>query len=348
MKLRFFLGSLLLLPALAQAEILIGSWNIKHLGWNNDKSFAHVAQVVNNFDLLAIQELMDTSALAQLEREVEVISGEEWSSMASHDLGHSSYTEHYAFLWRNSEVAYEDSAVVFLDHGDVFSREPYSARFRDLDDDQVITVATVHVVYGDSISDRLPEIEALADYWTWLKEVAAGTPRLLLGDFNLQPDHEKWASLLSLGAVPAIVNGQTTLSTTAGEYANLYDNIWHEGKGLNISDRGILKFPELLQIEHLEARDRISDHAPVYIGINGARLGLVAAASVMTDSAGDCVDINSSTPSQLSELPHVGPSRADSIVKGRPWASSNDLTQVRGISVGRLKDVLNSGLLCGI
>ena len=346
---RWLLSLAIVVPGLVQADALIGSWNIKHLGWNNDKAFAQVAHVANHFDLLAIQELMDTAALARLEREVEALSGEAWSSMASRELGHSSYTEHYAFLWRESEVAYADSAVVFLDHGDVFSREPYSARFRDVEAGEVITVGTVHVLYGDSVGDRLPEIAALADYWQWLEEIAAGTPRLLMGDFNLAPDHAGWAPLRALGAEPAITDGRSTLATTAGEYANLYDNLWFDTARLAVSDRGILSFPDLLEMTHMEARDQVSDHAPVYVGINGARFAPVAAkAATTTSDASECIDLNTASVAQLDELPHVGPARAADIVDGRPWASVGELVAVDGIGSGRLAAIRSSGLLCGL
>ncbi|MDI5922493.1 helix-hairpin-helix domain-containing protein [Halomonas sp. LR5S13] len=349
MVLRLFVAWLALLPLSTQADVLMGSWNIKHLGWNNDKAMPQVAHVANHFDLLAIQELMDTSALARLEQEVEAISGEAWSSMASRELGHSSYTEHYAFLWRESEVAYSDSAVVFLDHGDVFSREPYAARFRDLETDDVFTTATVHVVYGDGVSHRLPEIEALADYWQWLDEIAQGTPRLLMGDFNLAPDHAGWAPLRRLGAEPAITDGLTTLSTTAGGYSNLYDNIWYDASVLDSSDRGILRFPDLLTMGHQEARDRISDHAPVYVGLSGAKLHPEHATdgtSVPRASTPECIDLNTSSVSRLDELPHIGPARAKDIVEARPWASADHLTRVNGLGTARVQEIQTSDLLC--
>lgn len=347
MQVRWLAALMIAAPTLAQADVLVGSWNIRHLGWANDKAMPQVAHVANHFDFLAIQELMDTSALERLEREVEALSGEQWSSMASRDLGRSSYNEHYAFLWRESEVVYEDGAVVFLDTGDVFSREPYSARFRDVDTGDMFTAGTVHVVYGDSVRDRLPEIEALADYWGWLEETAHGTPRLLMGDFNLRPDHDGWGPLRDLGAEPAITDGRSTLATTAGEYANLYDNIWYEQEGLELSDRGILRFPDLVAMDHLEARDRISDHAPVYIGLNGARLEPVQAeGATRARTTRDCIDLNSASVERLNELPHVGPARAEDIVDGRPWESPDELTEVSGIGGGRLDDILESGLLC--
>ncbi|PRY72991.1 endonuclease/exonuclease/phosphatase family protein [Halomonas ventosae] len=193
-------GLLALLPLFAQADVIVGSWNIKHLGWNNDKAMPQVAHVANHFDLLAVQELMDPAALEALEGELEALSGEAWSSMASHALGRSAYEEHFGFLWREREVAYEDGAVVFIGHGDVFAREPYSARFRDVESGEVFTLATVHVVYGDSVGDRLPEIAALADYWQWLGEVHPQTPRLLAGDFNLPPEQPAWRALRERGA----------------------------------------------------------------------------------------------------------------------------------------------------
>jgi endonuclease/exonuclease/phosphatase family metal-dependent hydrolase len=256
--------------AVVSADAIIGSWNIKHLGWKNDKSLAEVAHVAQHFDFLAVQELMDPTALAQLEQAIEAASGEPWSSMASDDLGRSSYREHYGFLWRESEIKYDSGAVVFLDSRDVFAREPYSAKFTALQSGQQFAAANVHVVYGDRISDRLPEIEALADYWQWLEEVYPDTPRLLMGDFNLRPSHTAWATLRDLEAKPAITEGATTLGTTDDVWSNLYDNIWHSDQA-PITDSGIIQFPKLLPGEHTAVRNSVSDHAPVWVALGPYR-----------------------------------------------------------------------------
>lgn len=343
-------GLLALAPLHASADVLVGSWNIEHLGWNNDKALPQVAHVANHFDLLAVQELMDPAALGALERELEARSGEAWSSMASHALGRSSYEEHYGFLWRESAVAYEDGAVVFIDHGDVFAREPYSARFRDRETGDRFTLATVHVVYGDAVGDRLPEIAALADYWRWLGEIAPQTPRLLAGDFNLPPEHPGWAALRAEGAVPAITEGRSTLATTAGEYANLYDNLWFDAERLSPDERGILRFPALLPLDHEAARARVSDHAPVYLALNGASLERRTAdgGELMAGPSGPrCIDLNASDAARLAELPHVGPARAADIIDGRPWRGADELTRITGIGEGRLGEIRGSGLLCG-
>lgn len=136
---------------------------------------------------------MSDDALGELVNQLETTTGEGWESMASHSLGKGErYREHYGFVWRESEVEYAQGAVVFLDHDDVFAREPYSAVFRDVESGLELALANLHVVYGDSVGDRVPEVEALADYWGWLEEIYPGTPRLIAGDFNLEPDHEAW------------------------------------------------------------------------------------------------------------------------------------------------------------
>jgi len=341
-------------PLTALGDVVLGSWNIQNLGWDNNKRYDKVAHVTNHFDFLAIQELMNKEALDRLEQEVEALSGESWSSMASHALGRSSYREHYAFLWRDSAVEYVEGAVVYIDSADVFAREPYSAKFRSRRSGQAFAVGNVHIVYGSRVGDRLPEIAALVSYWDWLKEVYPGVPRLLMGDFNLAPRHQAWEPFRAPGAIPAITAGATTLSPTDGRYANLYDNIWKiEGK-LPVSERGILAFPALFGIDHVRARDLVSDHAPVYIALGSAGLSLQPFQSVTLDSSvasanasSFCIDLNTSNAESLQELPHIGPARAEAIIQGRPWTGAEQLKQISGIGGGRLSDILDSGLLCG-
>ena len=107
------------------ADVLIGSWNIKHLGWNNDKAYNAFTHVTNHFDLLAIQELMDP--YIGLSVSLRCSPGRNGRPY----LGRGTYREHYSFLWRESEVEYIGGTIVFLDHRDVFASEPYSARFQD-------------------------------------------------------------------------------------------------------------------------------------------------------------------------------------------------------------------------
>ena len=333
----------------SEADTRIASFNIRHLGYDRPTNYEHLADIIQQFDIVAIQEIMDDDTLEKLTTHVSSNDNNTWQYMASHAIGRGSYKEHYGFLWNTSEVEYLDGAVVFLDHRDTFSREPLSARFRSIDTDQDFALANIHVLYGDGVSDREPEIIALADYWQWLGETYPGTPSLLVGDFNYEPHMPAWKHLTRQGVRPAITQGATTLSSRNGQFASLYDNLWFNPNHLRVADAGIYRFPAELGITHEQARATVSDHAPVYIqlgNVDDDELEHPIDAERLTEVTTNCININQSSFNELKRLPHVGDSRADDITEGRPWSSYQHLQQINGIGSSRLADILDSGLLC--
>ncbi|MDR9469114.1 endonuclease/exonuclease/phosphatase family protein [Marinospirillum sp.] len=273
--------------------LAMASWNIERLGHGSNKDYAAQGVIGSHFDFIAVQEAMTLEGLEAFQQALQVQTGESWEMLYSHRIGRSTYKEKYAFLWRPQRVEYLDGAVVYLDPGDLFAREPYSARFRDLSTGDEFAVATVHIVYGQRISDRTEEIEELARYWEWLHEIYPNTPVVLMGDFNLQPHHPAWQPLRQAGARPLITEGATTLSAVDGRYANLYDNIWiKDSWSLSISQVGIFQFPQLLEISHEQARRHISDHAPVYLltasaQLRGAELSSYSLQEISPDLSAD-------------------------------------------------------------
>ena len=263
---------LILFSTSALADIRIATWNIERLGHGNNKSYPALALIGSQFDFIAVQEAMNSDGLSTFKRELEKRTGQKWQMMYSHRIGRGSYKEKYAFVWRDSAVEYVDGAVVYLDNTDRYAREPYSARFRSRKTGTQFVAATAHILYGKSVSDRTPEIQALAAYWEWLSEVYPGTPRVLLGDFNLAPSHNAWRSLKA-SARPAVTHGATTVSSVDGRFANLYDNIWlGKHNPLGVTGAGIFNGPRALGWSHKKFRKHASDHVPVYITIGNAQL----------------------------------------------------------------------------
>lgn len=336
------------LPSVAFSDIRVASFNIQGWGWNNGKSNEKVAAIIERFDIIAVQEVMDPHEPARMVQRLEQLTGEPWQEMTSHLIGRSTYREAYSFIWRKSAVEYLDGAVVYLDNRDVFAREPFSARFRSRNTGTTFAISNIHVLYGSSISDRLPEIEALASYWDWLDEVYPDTPRIIAGDFNLDPNHQGWGPLLSRGAIPAITQGATTLSPTDGRYANLYDNFWLTPGGLDVQQVGVFRFPYKLAISHERARDVVSDHAPVYLALGNARVDTTPydGAVMNLPYQPSCINLNSASMRELMELPHIGEARALEVKAGRPWHSASELSSIRGISDVRAQEIGAYSGLC--
>jgi endonuclease/exonuclease/phosphatase family metal-dependent hydrolase len=266
--LRFFVSLLLTLSFLqtACADVNIGTWNLEHLSVRPNKDFQGIAKVAQKVDFLAVQELMNEDALQALAKELTKQTGKHWSSMASHAVGRSSYKEMYGFVWRDDVVAYEDGAVTYLDRNDTFEREPYSARFKSLRDGTTFVVATVHILYGKSQSDRASEITALSSYWAWLKDTYPGNNQIMLmGDFNTPPTSPAWDNL-DASARPLVLNGASTLSTTDGKFSNLYDNIFvSKHSAIKVNSVQVFNYPKYLAMTHAQGRDRVSDHAPIFL-----------------------------------------------------------------------------------
>lgn len=251
------------------AETLVASWNIRNLGWGDKKDLDAVAKVISNFDLIAVQEVMDPEQLQLIEDRLEASTGESWSHMASEAIGRGSYKESYGFIWRDAEISWVDGAVVYIDDSDEFAREPMSARFITSQDYQFV-LASVHAIYGETVAGRQAEAGALASYRLWLDESFPATPVYIAGDFNLPPTDPAWGDMKAVAA-PLITKGATTLGKRDGSYANLYDNIWAPADiGIPLQAAGIYPFPQKLGMSHEQARERVSDHAPVWFLIDAS------------------------------------------------------------------------------
>ncbi len=349
--------------ASSQANAVIASWNLKHAGWNNGKHLEQVAAVASHMDLIGLQEVMKEEVVSELEQQLEALTGDEWDSLVSHAVGRSTYTERYAYLYRDKTIAYQGGATVYLDPEDVFSREPLLATFVEKDTGRAFSAANVHIVYGDSKADRSPEIRALADIYDLMKEISPGTPAIIMGDFNMAPDEPAWGDLRTLGLRPLITEGATTLSKTDGRYASLYDNIWYVPSEWPKANGDVFRFPDYLGISHETARADVSDHAPIYLSVTGETLALLPLEGGQPQAAGaevasrrasktsssasqTCIDLNTANADQLDQLPNIGPARAADIIRQRPWSSSGQLTRISGIGQGTLSEIVASGLLC--
>lgn len=353
---RTVIGTFLWFIALsAQAGLVIGSWNMKHLGWNNHKNLPAVAQVMSRFDLVGLQEVMYPERLEPLVQALEAETGTQWKVTSSRAVGANGYKEGYAFIWRPEKVKHLGGDVLYIDPNHDFLRQPFSAVFEAIDGSvPAFIAATVHIKYGDNASDRTPEIRALAEYWQWLGENFEHRPRILMGDFNLRIKGKKAWRPLSKLAKPYVTYERTTLSKKPGQYAHAYDHFWVT-PSIEVTRSGVVHAPEMLGISHKTAYTYISDHAPIYLTLGDAQVDLSPVKNPkISDREGStkpktgCIDLNKASTNRLVTLVHIGPARAKAIIAGRPWVHLSDLARIRGLSENRMADIREGGRVCDL
>lgn len=191
------------LPAKADRNLLVGTWNLRAFAdlttkWDSTAgdsprrdwhALVCIAAVMRRLDVVAVQEARrDTTALFALLTEL----GPQWRVIASDVTeGSAGNGERLAFVYDSERV--QPSGLV----GEIllprettggpeqFARSPYAAGFTRRDVDFILT--TVHVLWGRSPADRLPELTMFARWMrSWADRPQDWNRNLLvLGDFNL-------------------------------------------------------------------------------------------------------------------------------------------------------------------
>ena len=109
---------------------------------------------------------------------------------------------------------------LYVEGNNEFIREPFIACFKAGNFD--FTLVEIHVIYGDTISDRRAEVSLLDDVILAVKTAnARENDIILVGDFNLESDDLAW-QMNAIGYQPLVDPTQKTTITDTSSY----DNIW--------------------------------------------------------------------------------------------------------------------------
>lgn len=176
--------------------LLLATWNIRDFG-NEDKraqdglnqpgprleeSYYYIAEIIANFDLVAIQEV---NSLEALKRVIKIL-GPSWDYMTT-DIspGKAGNEERMTFVFDTRKVRFQNIAgQIVTDRPRQFVRPPYYAAFQS--GWFKFSLCTVHILYGDfrDTTARIAEIDEIAAF---LSERALRTDEniILLGDFNI-------------------------------------------------------------------------------------------------------------------------------------------------------------------
>lgn len=177
-------------PVQAQKSVYyVASFNIQNLGKTKMSKAPvrkYLAEVVREFDVVAVQEVSDVTEKAPKALLDEINKkGSLYSLLLSPRSGQQaddkSSQEQYAFYYNTDRVEVVGNASLYNDSkNNYFKREPYSARFKIKSTDLTFTVTQIHTQPELAVQ----EIDALIHVYNGLKKRFDTGNHIIVGDFN--------------------------------------------------------------------------------------------------------------------------------------------------------------------
>jgi endonuclease/exonuclease/phosphatase family metal-dependent hydrolase len=270
--------------------INIATWNIREFGKKprREDSIHYIAEIVYQFDLIAITELRDN--ISDLARLMEIL-GPYWRVVFSDftpDRGGNK--ERMAYLYDNRALKFTGLAAEadaprkknhetgeYLPEFDWW-RPPFMASFRAGNFDFVIIAA--HIRWGDKKEDRIKPLQLLAEWIDTRRQSEHNIDDdiILLGDFNIPSfDDDLYKAICSKGlrAPQAILREELGSNLARNKR---YDQIFHypiynetlfnEGGVLDFyRDDHAALYPGT-EIDKTKFTYELSDHLPLWVQIN--------------------------------------------------------------------------------
>jgi len=246
---------------LKNKQVKIASWNIRNISKNKDDAkLDKILAILTSFDFVAVQEVRDQEIMDRIQQKL----GSGWSFACSGQVGTAHHKEHYGIIYRNTHVSILTKPEVLVDTRDDFVREPFIGYYKAGEFDFIL--ATIHVVWGDSIVGRREEIKKLEHVLHAIQQRAkAEKDIIIVGDFNMPPVDLSWG----LDGWKPLMNPPQ--KTVVGD-TSLYDNIWISEKDTYSSEYtgfcGCIEFDKLQYEDSITGRRKaiseISDHRPIW------------------------------------------------------------------------------------
>jgi endonuclease/exonuclease/phosphatase family metal-dependent hydrolase len=216
----------------------IATWNIREFGRRRRKpaSIHYIAEILNEFDLIAITELRDN--LTDLKRVMDIL-GPYWDVVVSDFIkDRKGNRERLGFLFDSRSVIFTGLAAEAdpprlrrgrrADIEDDWWRRPYMASFRAGNFDFVLLAA--HIRWGAAEEDRIPPLRRLAKWVDQRRKqrFAVDKDIIVMGDFNIPKvaNDRLFDAISSTGLkIPPAL--RDVVRTNIAASAKRYDQILH-------------------------------------------------------------------------------------------------------------------------
>lgn len=248
--------------------IRIGAFNIQVFGVkkaSNPEVMNILTEIIRTYDIVAIQEIRDSSQTA-LPKLVETVNSEggSYSFVVSERLGRTSNKEQYAYLYDTTTVRLVDEPFTYSEPEgtDPFHREPYIASFEDLDETFGFILIVVHTD-PDEATEEINSLPEVVDY------ARLACPKeedfIIMGDLNADCsyfDEEKASSMSGEEYYWLIDN---CIDTTTGTTDCTYDRIiiTENTQSYFAGNAGVFRYDLAYNLTS-EETGAVSDHYPVY------------------------------------------------------------------------------------
>lgn len=203
-------------------SLIVGSWNIRAFDEGRprmDESFHYIAEIIDNFDICAIQEVK--SDLGPLRRLVKYL-GPNWDFFVSDVTeGAPGNRERMAFLYNKSRVFFRNLVgELVLPANDLvndkqIARSPFFASFQA--GWFKFTLCSAHIVYGGTskadLRLRAEEISAISEVLAKRSE-KTGEVWVLLGDMNIEDVDDDIMAAMTAEGLHVPLFGATNLGGT--------------------------------------------------------------------------------------------------------------------------------------
>jgi exonuclease III len=286
-------------------NLLIATWNIRGFAsltrkWtagNSDspkrdlRGLLAIGEIIRRFDVIAVQEVKGN--LRSL-RDLMKWLGPNWAFlMTDVNIGAAGNSERMAFIFDRRRVELSGLACELVVPEEwleeigsdalrrQFARAPYAVSFRS--GRQTFILVTLHVNYGDSSAERIPELKGIARWMRdWADRTNVWSQNLIaMGDFNIdRKDDPLWQAFTSTGLTVAedLENAPRSIFADPEEPTidKYYDQIaWFETTrgasrlSLDYRTGGFADFlPHVYRDTTLSKNAisyRISDHCPLWV-----------------------------------------------------------------------------------
>lgn len=251
-------------PSSEDQTLRIGAFNVQVFGVSKaDKPevMAVLADIIRTYDIIAIQEIRDSSQTA-LPELVDLVNsdGSNYEYIVSERLGRTSSKEQYAYIYNSNTVKLTGDPQTYPEpeNTDPFHREPYIAPFKAIAGNYDAVLMVIHT----DPDEATEEINALDDVLEYSQSIYPEEDDfILMGDFNADGSYFDEDSTSDLDEYYWLIDDSEDTTTASSE--NTYDRIILTDTSDLYGQFGVLRYDLEYNLTE-EQTKAVSDHYPVY------------------------------------------------------------------------------------